>query len=96
MNQYDVGDLVRVTGVFKDAAGTAIDPATVAFKVKKPDRSITTYLYGTDVQLIKESTGNYRVDISADVKGKYKYRWYSTGNGQAAGEDEFEVIKSNF
>jgi hypothetical protein len=96
VNQYDVGDLVRVTGTFTDAAGTAIDPTTVAFKVKKPDRSITTYTYGTDMQLVKESTGNYRVDISADVKGKYKYRWYSTGNGQAAGESEFEVIKSSF
>jgi hypothetical protein len=96
VNQYDVGDLVRVTGTFTDAAGTAIDPTTVVFKVKKPDRSITTYTYGTDMQLVKESTGNYRVDISADVKGKYKYRWYSTGNGQAAGESEFEVIKSSF
>lgn len=96
MNQYDVGDLVRVAGVFTDADGVAIDPATVAFKLKKPDRSITTYLYGIDLQLVKDSTGNYRVDISADVKGTYKYRWYSTGNGQAAGESQFEVIKSNF
>jgi len=96
VNQYDVGDLVRVTGVFKDAEGVAIDPSTVAFKLRKPNRSITTYLYGTDIQLVKDSTGNYRVDISADVKGIYKYRWYSTGNGQAAGENQFEVVKSNF
>lgn len=96
MNQYDVGDLVRVTGIFKDAAGVAFDPTTVAFKFKKPDRTITTYIYGTDAQLVKVATGNYRVDIDASVKGKYQYRWYSTGNGQAAEESEFEVVKSKF
>lgn len=89
-NHYSVGNLVRVSAVFKDAAGTAIDPTTVGFKVRRPDTgAVTTYVYGTDAQLVKDSVGNYHVDVSADATGEWPYRFYSTGTGQAAQESSF-------
>lgn len=96
MNVYDVGDLVRVTGAFTNSAGTALDPAVVKFKFTNPAGVTTTYTFGTDAQLVKDSTGNYHVDLDASVKGTFRYRWFSTGNGQAAGEHKFFVKTSAF
>jgi hypothetical protein len=96
VNTYDKGDLIRLTGVFQDSAGADQDPDVVVCKVKTPTGTVTTYTYGTDAELIKESTGNYYLDFNADVSGTYFYRFHSTGNGKAAGENSFEVVASNF
>jgi uncharacterized protein YfaS (alpha-2-macroglobulin family) len=89
--RYDNGDLVRCTAAFTDTAGTAIDPTTVSFRVKDPAGTITTYAYGTDSELVKDSTGNYHVDIDANTDGIWAYRFSSTGAGQAAAEATFRV-----
>lgn len=92
MSCYDKGDLVRVSGAFTNAAGVATDPAVVNFSYLVPGSSTATVLvYGTDAALKRLSEGNYYVDISATLAGKYQYRWYSTGVGQAAETGEFVV-----
>lgn len=96
MNKYEVGDLVRCRGVFKNAAGTAVDPAAVFFYAKAPDDTLTEYEYGVDAELVKESTGTYYVDIDANAPGAWFYRFKSTGSGQAADEHEFAVGVSQF
>ncbi len=97
-NQYHVGDLVRITGTFENAAGTDTDPAgTIIFKYKNPAGTITTYTYPTDAELVKDATGVYYVDISVDADGTWQYRAESgTGQGQSADEKAFFVIDSEF
>ena len=91
-NHFDIGTLVRVSGAFRDVSNAAIDPSTVKFKWKRPDTGVvTTYTYGIDNQLVKDSVGNYHVDVSADVQGDWLYRWESTGTGQAAVDSAFFV-----
>lgn len=91
-NTYDLGDLVRVSAAFTDVAlGGAIDPDVVKLTIKEPDATVTTYVYGTDAELIKDSIGNYHADIDADQSGTWYYRWWSTGSGQAAAEKRFDV-----
>lgn len=55
---------------------------------------IISYTYLTDVQIVRSSAGNYHVDLNADEQGIWILRWYSTGTGQAAAEDEFVVSAS--
>jgi uncharacterized protein YfaS (alpha-2-macroglobulin family) len=93
INVYDTGDLVRCTGTFA-TDGTNVDPTAVLFKVKSPTGTVTTYTYGTDVQLVKSATGIYYVNVSATENGMYRYRFYSTGTGQAASEGQFRVRDS--
>lgn len=88
---YDQGDLVRAEGVFTNAAGTAIDPTAVKVTVRRPGGQVATYVYGTDAAVVKDSTGNYHIDIDAHSPGTWYYRWWSTGTGQAAGERAFQV-----
>lgn len=90
-NSYDLGDLVRVTAVFTNSSGTAIDPTVVICKYKDPSGNTTTLTYGTDVALVKDSVGNYHTDINCDEAGDWLYRWYSTGTGQAAEQHWFRV-----
>lgn len=96
MNAYDKGDLVRVTGTFKNAAGELLDPGTVRFKFKDPTGLVTTFTYLTDGQLVRDSLGTFHVDIDANSSGDFFYRWESLGSGKAAAENSFNVVDSNF
>lgn len=96
VNTYQLGDLVRCSGPFTNAAGTAIDPTAVLFEVKDPAGTLTTYTYGTDAELVRDSAGNYHVDVDANLPGTWYYRFYSTGTGQAADEASFIVETSQF
>ena len=92
MATYDVGDEVRCTGTFTDADGTVHNPTAVFFSFSAPSAtSATTYEYGTDVEVSRASTGVYYVDVDVDEEGKWRYRWYSTGTGQAADESYFHA-----
>jgi hypothetical protein len=93
---YHVGDLVRCAGAFTNAGGTAVDPTAVFAQYSNPAGSVTSLTYGTDAALVKASTGNYYVDINANAAGYWRYRFYSTGTGQAASEAEsFQVYASS-
>jgi hypothetical protein len=96
MNSYALGNLVRVSVIFTNSAGTAIDPGAVKCQVRLPAGTITTYTYGVDAGVVKDSTGNYHLDIDANTAGEWLYRWYSTSTGQAASEAVFTVEASVF
>lgn len=95
-NQYNVGDLVRCTGVFTDASGDRVDPSAVTAKIKKPDGTTTTYTYGVDVAVVHESQGVFHLDVSATLEGIYFYRFQATGTGQSGGDNHFLVQPSQF
>lgn len=97
MNSYDKGDVVRCSGAFTNSTTAAVtDPTVVKFSFLDPNQATTTYTYGIDAQLMKDSTGNYHVDVDADIVGVYHWRLYSTGTGKAAAEDKFRVRHSAF
>ena len=94
---YDVGDLVRCSGVFTDANDDLIDPEKVYFKFKGSDDVVTTYEYEVNDELVRLSAGRYYVDISVNKAGpSVWYRFYSEGAGQAAGEKALRIRASRF
>jgi len=95
VNEYDVGDLVRVDGEFR-ISGTLTDPSTLTVWLKRPNGTVITYVYGTDVQLIRDSQGKFHFDESVTLSGKYTYKWKSTGTAQAAEEGIFYVKTPSF
>lgn len=96
MKLYDKGDIVQVTGAFTNAAAAPQDPTAVVFRMVNPAGTVTSYTFGVDGQLVKDSVGNYHVDVDASVEGVWHYRWESTGTGQAAEEGQFTVDDSRF
>lgn len=93
-NVYQVGDKVRLSAAFTDIDGNAQDPGGVEFKIRAPDSTVTTYTYGADVELVKDSTGNYHVDWLITAAGRYRWRMAGVTSGQAADERSFRVEPS--
>ena len=96
MKQYQKGDLVRCSAAFATSAGVATDPAAIRFQVRTPAGDTTEYVYGTDAEFMRAAAGSYYVDVSASEAGTWRYRFYSTGTGQAADERAFRVKDSWF
>ncbi len=95
MANYTLGAIVQC-GANITVSGSATDPTTLKFNYKKPSGSVTTYVLGSDAQLVKTSTGVYYVNITTDEVGKYFFRFQSTGVAAGAGESDFAVETSNF
>jgi hypothetical protein len=96
INRFDLGDEVRLSAEFKTSAGVATDPGGVTLKFRYPGGPVTTYVYGTDNELVRDSSGNYHADIFMAAVGRWHYRFEGTGTSRAAAEHEFVVSPSRF
>lgn len=90
-NTYDIGDKVRTSFVIKDADGNLADPTTVRCKYKDPEGTVTTKLYGTDSEVVRDSVGNYHLDFIVTSAGFWHWRWESEHVGSPHGADEGTV-----
>jgi hypothetical protein len=97
-NRHDLGDLVRVStgeaGFTVAVTGDTLDPDAVFLSVRSPS-GLMSYEYGVGDVIVKDGVGKYHADIDADEPGVWFYRWWSTGNGQAANEGRFEVKEAH-
>lgn len=94
---YTLGQLVRITGLFEDDAGTDIDPSTVSLKVRSPSGIEVTYDYlGSPLELTRDSAGNYHADVVANEIGDWFYKWISGGIGAGDDEGQFMVAAAHF
>lgn len=97
MADIDIGDVYRASVSFVDEDGVAADPSAITFRWRKPDGTRSSYVYGTDAELVKSSTGSYYVDLDLDQAGVWTYRFEGTGgDAKAAEEDKFTVLESDF
>lgn len=91
------GTTLRVAANFQNSADADIDPTTVTFKLFSPSAGTTSYVYGTDAEISKDSTGDYYIDVTPTEAGRYVYRWVTTGTNQnLAVEGNFVVTASPF
>lgn len=90
------GDLVRVSTdpPFTNAAGVATDPTTVTLEWRRAGGATTTWVYGTDVEVVRDAAGTFHADIPIAERGLHYYRWVGTGAVQAAEEGTFLVTTS--
>lgn len=87
-NEYDIGDLPRLTATF-EVSDVAADPTAVTFTLREPDGVLTTYTYPADAELVKDATGVYHVDWPVTKAGNHFYRFAGTGAAVAAEERQF-------
>ena len=95
-NTYDIGDVVRISAGFTNASAAAADPTAVTVSYRNPSTGAVSELnYGVDAEVIKDSTGNYHMDITTANHGIYYYKWEGSGAVVATVEGFFEVRESN-
>lgn len=89
------GSVIRRSLNIGTSAGAGADPDTVTYMLMSPNGETTTYVYGTDFELIRMDTGDYYVDVTPDIGGRWHDRWVTTGP-DGAKEDSFIVTASPF
>lgn len=96
INVIDIGDLRRVTAEFRNDSNTLADPTDVTFIYTTPEATVTTLVYGTDIELAKSAIGSYYVDLTPDSTeaGFWSYRWVGTGAIEATETSQFYVRRS--
>jgi len=87
------GDSIRFTVLF-EVSGTATDPTTVTFRTRNPNKIVQSYVYLTDAEVVRVSTGSFRIDLQFDLPGMWYYRWEGTGVAPGASEDRVKIEKS--
>jgi len=93
VNKYDRGTEVRLSVTFVDLSGALVDPTTVTFEVKDPSNNITSYTIPT---VVRDSTGNYHLDVLLNASGPWWYRGDGTGAFITAAEKQLTVKPSQF
>lgn len=96
VNAYPWGKQIKLTATFTDDDGNAQDPDTVTFQWDDPNAERRTKTYVTDPEVVRLSTGVFRVIIGGDLPGLWEYRVESTGTGKDAEEGQFRVRQSVF
>jgi hypothetical protein len=93
-----VGNVVRTYATFKDENNDVQDPTHVQVRVKDPSGTVTTYVYGTNVEVVRQSKGVYyiEIDTSGQAGGTYELVWNSSGSYKAAGQTSFEIADTLF
>ena len=93
MNEYDVGDMIRVRGSFTNSAGAVVDPSSITFQYRQflaDPLSLTTLVYGVG-SITRVSTGEYYHDLAVNTDGEWRYRWNGLGANAAAVEGLFKI-----
>lgn len=72
-----IGSIVNVRVAFTDPdnSDAAYDPDTVSIRMRTPGLVATDYEYGTDDEVVKESTGNYLFRLTLEEEGTYRWTW---------------------
>lgn len=91
------GSLTLTPTPFRDAiTDEPLDPSSVFLSIRRPDGTVETHEYGEPGSIIvRTGVGLYVADIDADEVGRWYYRMWSTGTGQAAEEKDFRVKEAN-
>lgn len=92
-NTYDIGNVIRLTGTFRDASGTLVDPTIIQLNVRPYGGEIETFTFEAD-QVLFLSTGIYYYDYTPLTAAKYFYRFIGGGDVIAAGDNSFDVSAS--
>lgn len=91
------GSPVRIGANFADEDGDDVDPTTVAFTLRSPAGTETTYTYGTDDEITRNDAGDYMAEVIPDEGGRWLYAWSTTGtNKRIRFEGNFIVQESQF
>ena len=82
-----VDSAVRWSVTIKNASAVLTDPDTLRFTAYRAGgASSVSYLYGTDTQLVKDSSGKYHVDyIIPNSPGAWYGVFKSTGSAAGVG-----------
>lgn len=94
MTTYTVGQTANVKISITDVSNASADPTGLTVKVRKPDKSLLTFTYGSTISLVKDSVGVYHLKLLVDQPGRWTYRWEAVEPDTGVAEGFFNVQHS--
>ena len=88
------GQQIRLSASFT-VANVPADPTGVIFMFKDPTGLVTYWYYGTD-PIMRTDVGQYFVDLTPTIPGKWYMRWQGRGECSCSGETKLTVLQSYF
>jgi hypothetical protein len=82
---WQAGDTYPANVTVRDDDGDLVDPDTLSLNVRDPEGDITTYVYGTDEEVVRDSLGVYYADVEIGVPGMWVFAWSTTNEEQVEG-----------
>ena len=89
-NGFILGDAIRITAAFS-VDGTPTDPTTLAIQLRDPAGALIDYVFGEDVEIVRESAGTFHLDLIPSLIGLHRYIVTGTGDAQKIGRSAFRV-----
>lgn len=102
MNEYQLGQAVRLSATFATFAGVLTNPSTTTFKTAliianpPPDPTAVNAVFGVDAAVINDSAGVFHYDFTPAAPGNYVYQVVGTGAVAAVKRGYFRVVPSPF
>lgn len=90
-SRLEPGDIVRLQTTITDITGAAADPGGLTFTMNAPDGTVTTYVYETAQEIVREALGIYYVDWPIALVGPHRYQFKATGTNASIAESSFIV-----
>lgn len=84
------GNTVRTRLTVRDDLGEKVDPAVLALTVVDSSGTSSTYIYPV-AQIIRESAGEFRSDITVVAIGIWEYTWITTNPDRTAGAEIYVI-----
>ena len=80
VDRFQMGETVRLSAQFKTPKTASppselFDPTLVSLRIKYPDKTVQTFVFGTDAEVETEGVGLYFSRLSLDQEGTYYWRW---------------------
>lgn len=92
IDKFILGQSVTVSAAFTHPVTDApLDPTTLTLVVESPSGVETTYVYGVDLIIVRDSEGLFHADLLPGEQGKWVYRFVGTGSAAGANEGEFLI-----
>ncbi len=82
---YQAGDTYPATVTVRDAAGTLVDPVTLTLRVRDHEGEVTTYEWGTDDIVVRDSLGLFHADVPLTAAGMWALDWTVSDEGEVEG-----------
>lgn len=80
-NSYPIDDVITLSNTFtRIDTGALIDPPSVTLYVLDPSGNETSYTLSGG-QVIRDSAGQYHMDLTASISGRWWYKWQGSGAG---------------
>ena len=96
IKQWLVGQAPKFSAKFYNELGALADPTTITFRIGRYEGTTTSYVYGVDLELIKDAVGEYHivVEILQAFVPSAVARWEAAGAIIDAYEDRMSIEAS--